>query len=337
MRVLVTGHKGYIGAHLVDLLKQHGHSVTGVDLDLFGGCAWEPSTPADRELIADVRTLDPRVVEGHDAVCHLAAISNDPMGDLNEELTLSVNRDASIRLAEVCQRVGVPRFLFSGSCSVYGKGATLDLAEDAELNPLTAYARSKIETEAAVRPMADRDFSPVYLRNATAYGHSPALRIDLVVNNLLACAHAMGEIRIMSDGSPWRPLTHCRDIAAAFVACLEAPRERLHNVAVNIGGNAENYQVRDVADEVRRLVPEAEITYTGEVGADPRDYRVNFDLLGRLLPEFRLHYSLRSGMEELHEAYRRHGFTAEDFSGPQFVRLRTLSGRMHLLDLPRAA
>jgi nucleoside-diphosphate-sugar epimerase len=337
MRVLVTGHKGYIGVHLVDLLKQHGHTVTGVDLDLFGGCAWEPATPADRELIEDVRSLAPRVVEGHDAVCHLAAISNDPMGDMDEALTLSVNRDASIRLAAICKRVGVPRFLFSGSCSVYGKGATLDLAEDAELNPLTAYARSKIETEAAVRPMADRDFSPVYLRNATAYGHSPALRIDLVVNNLLACAHALGEIRIMSDGSPWRPLTHCRDIAGAFVACLEAPRERLHNVAVNIGGNGENYQVRDVADEVQRLVPGADIAYTGEVGADPRDYRVNFDLLGRLLPEFELGYTLRSGMGELDEAYRRHGFGAADFRGTQFVRLRTLSERMHLLSPAQAA
>jgi nucleoside-diphosphate-sugar epimerase len=328
MRVLVTGHKGYIGVHLVDLLKQHGHTVTGVDLDLFAGCAWEPCTAADRELIADVRALDPAVLEGHDAVCHLAAISNDPMGDLDEALTLSVNRDASIRLARLCKQAGVPRYLFSGSCSVYGKGATLDLDEGAELNPLTAYARSKIETEAAVRPLADDDFSPVYLRNATAYGHSPALRIDLVVNNLLACAHALGEIRIMSDGSPWRPLTHCRDIAAAFVACLEAPRRRLHNVAVNIGGNAENYQVRDVADQVKRLLPGAGIAYTGEVGADPRDYRVNFDLLGRLLPEFRLSYTLESGMEELHRAYRRHGFTAADFQGPQFVRLRTLSSRL---------
>jgi nucleoside-diphosphate-sugar epimerase len=328
MRVLVTGHKGYIGVHLVDLLKQHGHSVTGVDLDLFAGCAWEPCTAADHELIADVRALDPRVLDGHDAVCHLAAISNDPMGDLDEALTLSVNRDASIRLARLCKRAGVPRFLFSGSCSVYGKGATLDLDEGAELNPLTAYARSKIETEAAVRPLADDGFSPVYLRNATAYGHSPALRIDLVVNNLLACAHALGEIRIMSDGSPWRPLTHCRDIAAAFVACREAPRARLHDVAVNIGGNAENYRVRDVADQVQRLLPEARIAYTGEVGADPRDYRVNFDLLGRLLPEFRMAYTLESGMEELHRAYRRHGFTAADFQGPRFVRLRTLSSRL---------
>jgi nucleoside-diphosphate-sugar epimerase len=337
MRVLVTGHKGYIGVHLVDLLKQHGHTVTGADLDLFGGCAWEPVVAPDRELIGDVRTLSAAEVERHDAVCHLAAISNDPMGDLDEQLTLSVNRDASIRLAQLCKRAGVPRFLFSGSCSVYGKGETLDLDEEAALNPLTAYARSKIDTEAAVRPLADADFSPVYLRNATAYGHSPALRIDLVVNNLLACAHALGEIRIMSDGSPWRPLTHCRDIAQAFVTCLEVPRERLHNMAINIGGNAENYQVRDVADEVARLVPGATIAYTGEIGADPRDYRVNFDRLGALLPEFRLAYTLESGMEELDRAYRRHRFTAADFQGLRFVRLRTLQSRMHLLDQAQAA
>ena len=337
MRVLVTGHKGYIGAHLVDLLKRHGHGVTGVDLDLFGGCEWEPLVKPDAELIADVRSLRSHDLDGHDAVCHLAAISNDPMGDLDEGLTLAVNRDASIRLAELCKQVGVPRFLFSGSCSVYGKGESLDLDEGAALNPLTAYARSKIETEAAVRPMACRDFSPVYLRNATAYGHSPSLRIDLVVNNLLACAHATGDIRIISDGSPWRPLAHCRDIARAFVACMEAPRERLHNMAVNIGGNSENYQVRDVADQVRRLMPEASITYTGEVGADPRDYRVNFDRLGRLLPAFRLEYSLASGMEELHRSYLRHGFSRADFDGPRFVRLRTLTSQMPRLAPPRAA
>ncbi|MDX6548526.1 MAG: hypothetical protein QOG33_2076 [Gaiellales bacterium] len=337
MRVLVTGHKGYIGTHLVDLLKRHGHSVTGVDLDLFHGCEWEPAVRPDTELIADVRSLQLRHLAGHDAVCHLAAISNDPMGDLDEQLTLSINRDASVRLAQLSKLAGVPRFLFSGSCSVYGKGETLDLDEGAALNPLTAYARSKIETEAAVRPLADADFSPTYLRNATAYGHSPALRIDLVVNNLLACAHALGEIRIMSDGSPWRPLTHCRDIAGAFVACIDAPRDVVHNLAVNIGGNAENYQVRDVADQVNRLVPAARIAYTGEVGTDPRDYRVNFDLLGRVLPDFRLEYTLESGMQELHERYIKHGFSVDDFQGARFVRLRTLSNRMHLLAPARAA
>ncbi len=225
-KVLVTGHKGFIGVHLVDLLKQAGHHVTGCDLDLFAGCAWEPCVPPDRELIQDVRKLTQRDLEGYDCVMHLAALSNDPMGDLNPEITLSVNRDGSVHLAQIAKAAGVPRYLFSGSCSVYGAGAKLDLDESDPLNPLTAYARSKIETEARVAPLADDSFSPVFLRNATAYGHSPMLRIDLVVNNLLACAVAKGDIRIMSDGTPWRPLTHCRDIARAFVAMMDAPAAR---------------------------------------------------------------------------------------------------------------
>jgi nucleoside-diphosphate-sugar epimerase len=337
MRVLVTGHRGYIGVHLVELLKQHGHTVTGCDLNLFRGCEWEPVVQPDFELVADVRDLQPRHLEGYDAICHLAAISNDPMGDLDEGLTLSVNRDGSIHLARAAKRAGVGRFLFSGSCSVYGKGETLDLDEGSALNPLTAYARSKIETEQAVMPLADEHFSPVFLRNATAYGHSPMLRIDLVVNNLLACAHTTGEIRIMSDGSPWRPLVHCRDIARAFVAFAEAPREHVHNLAVNVGANEENYQVRDVADQVGRLVPGARIAYTGEVGSDPRDYRVNFDLLGRVLPGFQLEYSLQSGMEELDRKMRELGFSAADFEGPRFVRLRTLRSRMGWLTPGRMA
>ena len=337
MKVLVTGHRGYIGVHLVELLKEAGHTVTGVDLGLFRGCEWEPVVQPDFEMTADVRYLEARHLEGYDCVMHLAAISNDPMGDLDADLTLSVNRDASIRLANLCKQVGVPRFLFSGSCSVYGQGEKLDLDESDPLNPLTAYAKSKIDTETAVRELADDSFSPVYLRNATAYGHSPMLRIDLVVNNLLACAHSLGEIRIMSDGSPWRPLTHCRDIARAFVAFMDAPREAVHNLAVNVGGNAENYQVKDVAAQVERLVPGATISFTGEIGADPRDYRVNFDLLGRVLPDFRLEYTLESGMEELHRKLAEHGFTAEDFAGDRFVRLRTLSHRMDLLNPPLAA
>ncbi len=325
LRVFVTGHQGYIGTHLVELLRHAGHEVTGCDIGLFRGAEWETIPAADRELHKDVRQIEAEDVAGHDCVMHLAAISNDPMGDVDPETTFAINRDASIRLAGLAREAGVGRFLFSGSCSVYGQGNKLDLEETDPLHPLTAYAKSKIDTEKAVSELADDAFSPAFLRNATAYGHSPMLRVDLVVNNLLASALSYGEIRIMSDGSPWRPLIHCRDIARAFVAFMEAPREAIHNRAVNIGGNAENYQVRDVADQVQRLMPDAQITFTGEVGADPRNYRVNFDLLSELLPDFALQYTLALGMEELHEKMLEHSFGKEDFEGDQFVRLRWLN------------
>ncbi len=330
MRAFVTGHKGYIGVHLVELLKEAGHTVTGCDLGLFDGCEWAPIVAPDREIIKDTRQITLEDLEGHDCVMHLAAISNDPMGDLDPQITQSVNCDASVRLAGLAKQAEISRYLFSGSCSVYGQGDKLDLAEDDVLNPLTAYAKSKINTEAEVSKLADDDFSPSFLRNSTAYGYSPMLRVDLVVNNLLASALSYGEIRIMSDGSPWRPLIHCRDIARAFVAFMEAPRNVVHNRAVNTGGNNENYQVRDVADQVKRLIPDASIAFTGEVGADPRDYRVNFDLLAELLPGFQLQYNLESGMEELHREMVDRGFQASDFEGDRFVRMRRLAQRMHL-------
>jgi nucleoside-diphosphate-sugar epimerase len=298
---------------------------------LFDGCSWEEFAPADRDLKKDIREITIDDLVGHDCVMHLAALSNDPMGEVNTVTTYAINRDASIRLAQLAKKAGVPRYLFAASCSVYGAGEKLDLDENDPLNPLTAYARSKIETEKAVSSLADDNFTPVFLRNATAYGHSPMLRIDLVVNNLLACAVATGEIRIMSDGFPWRPLIHCRDIARAFIAFMCAPKERIHNKAVNVGGNTENYQVRDIADRVKVLIPDAKITYTGEIGADPRNYRVKFDLLTQLLPDFRLQYNLSSGMEELHRKLVQHGFSRQDWDGNRFVRLRTLKSRLRLL------
>jgi nucleoside-diphosphate-sugar epimerase len=331
MKAFVTGHQGYIGSHVVDLLKQEGHTVIGCDLGLFERCNWEPMVQPDRQLLKDVRHVEARDLDGCDCVMHLAAISNDPMGALNAQITFDVNRDASIRLARVAKEAGIPRYLFAGSCSVYGQGEKLDLDETDPLNPLTAYAQSKIDTEKGVSQLADNWFTPIFLRNSTAYGHSPMLRIDLVVNNLLGSAMAYGEIRIQSDGSPWRPLIHCRDIARAFLALAVAPRAAVHNMAINIGANTENYQVRDVGDQVQRLVPSAKINYTGEVGADPRNYRVKFDLLYRLLPAFRLQYNLATGMEELHRKLVEHGFGKRDFEGDQFVRLRTLKNRFHLL------
>lgn len=331
-RVFVTGHLGYIGVHLVDVLKSAGHYVTGCDLGLFAGCNWEPFGPPDCSLSKDVSELTEEDLSGHDAVCHLAAISNDPMGDLDPNLTLRVNRDSSVALAQRAKRAGINRFLFASSCSVYGAGEKLDLEETDPLAPVSAYAVSKIESEALISELADREFSPVYLRNATAYGASPMLRIDLVVNNLLGSAVALGDILIKSDGTPWRPLIHCRDIARAFVAFLEAPREVVHNRAVNVGANQENYQVRDVADLVSELVPGANVVYTGEVGEDPRNYRVRFDLLSRLLPDFTLQYTLKTGMEELYRKMVAHKFSRADFESDKFVRLRTLKMNLGLLN-----
>lgn len=331
MKVLITGHKGYIGVHLVEILKKQGHYVIGIDLGLYEGCEWEHYEKPDEEYIEDYSSCPAERLSGVDCVMHLAAISNDPMGDLNPEITYRINRDASIRLAKLSKEAGVSRYLFASSCSIYGKGEKLDLNEEDSLNPVSAYATSKIETELAVTELADQNFTPVFLRNATAYGHSPMLRIDLAVNNLLACGVAKGEIRIQSDGTPWRPFIHCRDIANAFAALMTAPKEKVHNQAINIGANSENYQVKDIADRVQRLIPETKIVFTGEVGSDPRNYRVNFDKLSSLLPNFKFEYTLDKGMRELFNKLVEHKFSQKDFEGDQFVRLRTLKKRLHLV------
>lgn len=333
MKVLVTGHKGFIGAHLVELLKAQKHFVVGCDLNLFDGCEWSMCVKPDVEWNKDVRSITLEDLRGIDCVMHLAAISNDPMGELNPAITYDINRDASVQLAALAKKAGVPRFLFASSCSIYGKGEKLDLDEKATLNPQSAYAASKIEAESAIQKLADPQFSPSFLRNATAYGYSPMLRLDLVVNNLLGCAFTRGDIRIMSDGSPWRPLIHCRDIARAFVAFMNAPREAVHNKAINVGANTENYQVKEIADKVQRLLPKANIVFTGEVGADPRNYRVNFDLLYQTLPNFKLQYTLDKGMDELYAKFVEKKFALSDFEGDKYVRLRTLKKRLDLLEL----
>lgn len=333
MKVFVTGHKGYIGVHLVKLLKKEGHPVVGCDIDLFNECDWEPFTKPDIEIIKDIRDLSANDLKGCDCVMHLAAISNDPMGELNPEITYSVNKDGSIHLAHIAKKAGVKQFLFSCSCSIYGRGEKLDLDETAKLNPVSTYAISKVEAEREISRLADENFSPTFLRNATAYGYSPMLRVDLVANNLLACAFTRGDIRIMSDGTPWRPLIHCKDIARAFIAFMHAPTDTIHNKAINIGANSENYQVKDVAEQVKKLIPAANIVYTGEVGADPRNYRVNFDLLKNLLPDFTLEYTLSNGLKELYNKFVEHKFSVSDFEGNKFVRLRTLKNRLSFLKI----
>jgi nucleoside-diphosphate-sugar epimerase len=331
MRVLVTGGRGYIGTHLVEILKSEGHHVTDVDLNLFEGCEFNPFVKADVQLTQDFRSLEVGQLEGFDCVMHLAAISNDPMGELDSAATYSINRDGSIALAALAKKAGISRFLFASSCSIYGKGEKLDLTEQDPTNPVSAYAESKIAAEAGIGGLADKEFTVGFLRNSTAYGYSPMLRIDLVVNNLLGCALSRGDIRIMSDGSPWRPLIHCRDIARAFVAFAKAPAEKIQNMPINVGGNAENFQVKQVGDFVQKLVPSASVVYTGEVGNDPRNYRVSFDLLNKQFPDFKLAYTLESGMEELHRKMVDHGFSLEDFNGDRYVRLRTLKHRMDRL------
>ncbi|MEP7229615.1 MAG: SDR family oxidoreductase [Ginsengibacter sp.] len=328
MKIFVTGHRGYIGPHLVSLLKDAGHFVAGCDINLFEEATISELVRPDKELHKDIRNLTVDDLDGYDCVMHLAAISNDPMGDLNPEITYSINREGSINLAKLSKAAGVKRFLFSSSCSIYGKGVNNDLDETAPVNPLTAYAISKIDVEKQLAEMADANFCPVFLRNSTAYGYSPVFRIDLVVNNLLACAISKGDIRIMSDGQPWRPLIHCKDIARAFVAFASAPAGKINAKAINIGANEENFQVKNVADIVQQLIPSAKIVFTGEVGNDPRDYRVNFDLLAKILPDFELEYSLLSGMKDLFEKLKSIHFSEKDFDGERFTRLKLL--RRHL-------
>jgi len=337
MRVLVTGHLGYIGPHAVDLLVNAGHDVTGVDLDLYSDSTLFPLVEPQTNRIMDFRELAVDDLRGFDAIIHLAAISNDSMGTLDPELTRRINHFGTVELAARAKRAGVPRFLQASSCSVYGKTDDKPITEDGQPAPITVYAETKITVEKALGELADDSFSPVYLRNATAYGSSPRLRLDLVLNNLLASAYATGVIRVLSDGSPWRPLIHCRDIARAFVHFLSAPREATHGQAFNIGSGRETYQVREVAELVGRLLPEAEIGFAEGAGPDPRDYKVDFGKLESVFPDFRLEYDLERGARELLDDFRRYGLPADCLTSDRFIRLAALRRRLAEGALPQPA
>jgi len=332
MKILVTGYHGYIGTVLCPMLLERGHSVVGLDSDYFADCVflkdseWQRAYSSIKHLKRDMREVEIRDLEGCDAIFHLAALSNDPIGKLNPKLTDDINHLASIRLAKLAKQAGVRRFIFSASCSVYGAGDGNDkpLTEEASFNPLSAYAVSKVETERDLRLLADKNFSPVYLRNATAYGLSPFLRVDLVVNNLTGWAVTTGEVRILSDGTPWRPIVHLRDISAAFIAAAEAPIEAVHNQAFNVGVNSENYQVRDIASLVQKIVPRCKVTYAGTGEPDNRSYRVDFGKIARVLPTFRPQWNLEKGIIELYDAYKARGLTLADFESRLFTRLKQL-------------
>jgi nucleoside-diphosphate-sugar epimerase len=324
MRVLVAGDRGYIGAVLVPFLRAAGHEVDGLDLGLYEGCDLGPAAEIGVRAPRDIRDADAGQLAGYDAVVCLAALSNDPLGDLNPAATYSVNLEGTLRLARAARQAGVERFLFASSCSLYGAAGSAAVGEDADLFPVTPYGEAKVAAERELSLLAGDTFSPVYLRNATAYGASPRLRLDIVVNNLTAVAVTTGQVRLESDGSPWRPLVHIEDISRAFLAALQAPRELVHDEAFNVGRPDDNVQVRDIAEMVRDAVPGSRVSFVDGAGPDLRNYRVDFSKLDETFPELKLRWSVRDGVDELVGAYTEHGLTYDDFTSSRFVRLRRI-------------
>ncbi|MEO1623177.1 MAG: SDR family oxidoreductase [Cyanobacteria bacterium J06632_3] len=321
MRVLVTGHQGYIGTVLVPMLLAAGHEVSGMDSDLYEACTFGDDIPSIPEVRKDVREATVEDFEGFDAVLHLAGLSNDPLGNLNPDLTHNINYKATVRIAELAKQAGVSRYVFSSSCSNYGAGGEDWLNEESAFNPVTPYGVSKVRSEQDLAKLADDNFSPTYLRNATAFGVSPRLRFDLVLNNLTAWAFTTGRVFIKSDGTPWRPIVHIEDISRAFLAVLHAPKEKIHNEAFNVGRNEDNYQIRELADMVQEIVPNCVVEYAKDSGPDKRCYRVDCSKILRVLPEFQPQWSARKGVEELYAAYQKVGLTLDEFEGDRYQRI----------------
>lgn len=334
MKILVTGHLGYIGAELTPYLVNRGHEVVGLDTDYFARCDFLAAPDPIRNLDIDLREVEPSHLVGFDAVVHLAALSNDPLANLNPRLTYDINYRAAVRLAKAAKAAGVGRFAFSSSCSIYGKGSKdEELDEQASFNPVTPYGDSKVRVEQQLSQLADSCFSPVYLRNATAYGVSRRLRADLVVNNLVGHAVTTGRVLLQSDGTPWRPLVHVLDIAQAFAEVLTAPRRVIHDQAFNVGRVGENYRMRNVADLIAEALPGCHVEHIDGATPDIRDYRVDFAKIERELPNYTPRWSLRRGVGQLCAAYADGGMTREQFGGPKFFRLRTVQNLLNQGDL----
>lgn len=329
MRVLVTGYKGYIGTVLVPMLLECEHEVVGLDTDLFEQCTFSGEIPAVESIQKDVRDVEEQDLEGFEAIIHLAGLSNDPLGDYRPELTEEINEKASSRLAHIAKQAGVQRFLFASSCSTYGAGGADFLTEEASFNPVTPYGLSKVRVEAALEKLADADFSPTYLRASTAYGVSPRLRFDLVINNLTAWAFTTKQVYLKSDGTPWRPVVHVEDVSRAYIAALEAPRELVHNNSFNVGISTENYQMRELAEIVKSIVPGCEIAYAPDAAPDKRCYRVDCNKIARTLHGFKPQWTARRGVEQLYEEYKRVGLTLEEFEGPKFKRIAHIKELIH--------
>ena len=324
MRIMVTGHKGFIGAALVPMLCSAGHEVVGLDSDLYRNSTYGSAPAPVPEIIKDVRDVEKEDMQNLDAIVHLAALSNDLLGDLDPELTYEINHHASVRLAEIAKELGISRFVFASSCSSYGAAGDDALDEASEFNPVTPYAISKVLVERDVQQLADSSFSPTFMRNATAYGVSPRIRFDVVLNNLMAWAYTTGKVHLKSDGTPWRPIVHIEDISRAVLAALSAPREIVHNEAFNVGLNTENYQIRQLAEIVLQTIPGSEISFAADASSDKRNYRVDFSKYGSTFPDFALQWNARTGAEHIYQSYRKIGLEAEDYEGPKYKRISQL-------------
>jgi nucleoside-diphosphate-sugar epimerase len=333
MRVLVTGYKGYVGSVMVPLLHMNGYDVTGVDSGLYKECLFgansiDDDIPKNRQIEKDIRDIEQSDLYDIDAVIHLAALSNDPLGNLNPEVTYEINHQASVRLAQLAKKAGVERFLFSSSCSIYGAAGSNLVTEEAELKPVTPYGISKMLSEQDIAKLADSKFSPVFLRSATAYGFSPMIRFDIVLNNLVAWAYTTGSVLLKSDGTAWRPIVHCEDMSRAFIAALETPQDLVHNEAFNVGITAENFRVREIAEIVKETVPGSSVQFANCAEPDQRSYRVDFTKITGTMKGFTPKWNARLGAKQLYDMYKAIGVTVEEFEGPKYRRITCLENKL---------